>query len=596
MKINFAFLIGMLAMTGAPTASALTLTVGSPGCNYTSLQSAINALAANPDSSHTIKLKSGTIAIPNGVVMNIPASDIFLTGGFANCIDAAPTTGQRTTLDATGGSNGTAMSIDAGNRSLQQWIRFDSVTVRGGNSETGPLENPEGGGLELRGHARVYLDNVSRIDGNVSGKGGGVFLNGASSTRRAELLIRDRSAVAGNGAATLGGGIYCENHGTVELIEGKISFNSANDGGGLYLKQGCRLASAAAGSSGIRSIETNEAVRVGSTGGYGGGMYILPDSGNSNPVSLLGDSGNPILVFNNSAYFGGGILARNTTSTRQSLQFSNTIWADNSATYGGGLRLEGGFDVSIHATPGCSYSYLGTGRIGCSAFDNNDSSQGPGALETTIAPGSSLLPKLTITRTRFDNNVGAPALIGYYSESIVVEGAIIRNNRSLASGDQWLSRTLFSLFRQQSIRYTTILANDTDYIVSSQGSAVGDDSLSLLGSIIWAPGTQAWRDLRDPPTPFEYGDCLLAHANSGLPANVAVGDPQLDSTLTPGPTSPALDICDTVFGTPQADYYGQARGYDQPAIPNYYGPYDLGAVERRTPTNDTIFKNGFDTP
>lgn len=594
MKNTLAFLISIVALAGSPTTSALTLTVGSPGCNYTSLQSAINALAANPDSSHTIKLKSGTIAIADGVALNIAASDVFLTGGFANCIDAAPTPGQRTILDATGGNSGTAISIDAGNRSLQQWIRLDAVTVRGGDSETGPLDNPEGGGLEIRGHARVYLDNVSRIDDNYSGKGGGVYLNGASGTRRAELLIRDRSAVAGNTANFMGGGIYCENHGTIELIEGKISFNFANDGGGLYLKQGCRIASVGAGASGVRSIETNQAVRVSNQGGYGGGIFIAPDSSNTNPVNLVGDTGNPILMLNNTAYFGGAMLARNSTNTRQSLQFTNTILADNVATFGGGLRLEGGFDVSILATPGCNYFYLG--RAGCSAFDKNEGLGGTGAIETTVASGTSQLPALTIKRTRFENNAGAPALIGRFQQSMTMEGSIIRNNRSLTSAVEELSRTLFTLFRQQSIRYSTILANDTDSIITTTGSAVGDDSLSVLGSIAWSPGALVWRDFRDPATPFQYGDCFLVHSSAGLPSGVTVANPQLEADLTPGPASPAIDICDTMFGTPEADFLGQARGYNQATIPDLYGPYDLGAIERRTPANDTLFKNGFEAP
>ncbi|HMM65590.1 MAG TPA: hypothetical protein PKC03_01500, partial [Dokdonella sp.] len=114
----------LLALLTASAARAATISVGPSGCNTTSLQSAINSLASSPDTSHTIKLKSGTIAIPNGVSMNLPASDIDIIGGFASCSNAAPTAGQRSTLDASGGNDGTTMTIEAGNRSFQQWTIF----------------------------------------------------------------------------------------------------------------------------------------------------------------------------------------------------------------------------------------------------------------------------------------------------------------------------------------------------------------------------------------------------------------------------------------------------------------------------------------
>lgn len=603
MRTTIAFLIALLAMGSARIVSALTITVGPSGCNTMSLQSAINTLASSSDSSHTIKLKSGTIGIPDGVTMNIPASDVFMTGGFSNCSDSAPTVGQRTTLDATGGGSGTAISIDAGNRSLQQWIRLDAVTVRGGNSETGPLANPEGGGLEIRGHARIYLNNDSRIVDNNSGKGGGIFLNGASSTRRAELQIRDGSSVSDNFASTLGGGIYCENHGTTTLMRGNVSFNDAMDGGGLFLDRGCRLASLAGGSSALKSIDNNRALRVGSSGGYGGGINILSDGSTGNPVSLTGEAGNPILLLNNSATVGGGLYAFNPTSSAVNLSFANTVWYGHRADYGAAMTLEGGISALVEALPSCTYSFFG--RPGCSAFDDNIATSDAGAI--AAYPGSSTAPKnLTINRTRFENNEGSPALIHLYyngDNALTMEGSVIRNNRSVVYGGQAqhpLSRTLIAVtgLEPQSIRYSTILENDTDWIVTSYspGGATSGSPMSMLGSIVWAPGTQVWRLYNNSATTFAFGGCFLTHSNAGLPPSVTVANPQLQADLTPGSTSPALDICDTFFGTPQADFLGQARGYDQATVPDLYGPYDLGAVERRTTANDTIFENGFETP
>ena len=586
----------LLALLTASAARAATISVGPSGCNTTSLQSAINSLASSPDTSHTIKLKSGTIAIPNGVSMNLPASDIDIIGGFASCSNAAPTAGQRSTLDASGGNDGTTMTIEAGNRSFQQWTIFSNTTIRGGSSETAPFSNPEGGGLEVRGHARVWLREDTRVEDNASGKGAGVYLNGASSTRPAELYILDGSSISNNVAITLGGGVYCNNFGTVEFFDGQISFNDANNGGGIYLNPGCKLEGVGTGSGNLKSIDNNRALIAGSSGGFGGAIYLGTDGATANPVHLVGDPGNPILFLNNSATYGGGLYASNNSATRVSLDFTNTIWLGHRANQGAGMLLSGRFDASIEAQPGCTYSFFGAS--GCSAFDDNDASDGPGAIYINTGASTGTLGRLTIKRTRFENNEGAPAVVAAGYATLAIEGAIVRNNRSLAVGAFVpFHRTIFASVGEvpQSVRYSTILTNDTDNIFTSLATSPGN-TLNLVGSIVWSPGTLIWRNWDNGPSTVEHDGCLIGHSGTGLPAGVIVADPMLESNLTPGIGSPALDVCGLVGGAPSQDYYGQERGYDQPSIPNLYGPNDLGAVERRTAIDDTIFRNGFEVP
>ncbi len=588
----------LLGLLTASIASAATISVGPSGCNTTSLQAAINNLSGSADTSYTIKLKAGTIAIPSGVSMSVPASDIDIIGGFASCNDASPTAGLRSTLDASGGGDGTTMTIDAGNRSLQQWITFTNATIRGGSSETGPFSNPEGGGLEVRGHARVWLRDDTRVEDNASGKGAGVYLNGASSTRPAELYILDGSSISNNVAITLGGGVYCNNFGAIQFYDGRISFNDANDGGGVYLNPGCKLVGIGTGSGNLKSIDNNRALVAGSSGGSGGAIYLKADSAIANPIHLVGDPGNPILMLNNSASSGGGgIYAGNNSTALITLDLINTIWLGQRATAGAGLLLSGRFDTRIEAQPGCSYSFFGAS--GCSAFDDNDASNGAGAILFYGGDTEALAGQLTIKRTRFENNDGAPAIVGTFRAELTMEGAIVRNNRSLPYGYLPYEHTLFGLDSgtPHSIRYSTILANDTFYIFS-YGFLSSGSTLNLVGDIVWAPGTQVWRnfDGSGPATVQHFG-CLIAHSATGLPSGVIVANPMLESNFTPGVTSPALDVCnDSIGGAPSQDYYGQARGFDQVAIVNVLGPNDLGAVERRTAIDDTIFRDGFENP
>jgi predicted outer membrane repeat protein len=586
----------LLALLSASIAGAATISVGPSGCNTTSLQTAINSLSGSPDTSYTIKLKAGTIAIPSGVSMNVPASDIDIIGGFASCNDASPTAGLRSTLDASGGGDGTTMTIDAGNRSTQQWITFRNATVRGGSSETAPLSNPEGGGLEVRGHARVWLRDDTRVEDNASGKGAGVYLNGATSTRPAELYILDGSSISNNVAITLGGGVYCNNFGAIQFYDGQISFNDANNGGAIYLNPGCRLEGIGTGSGNLKSIDNNRALINGSTGGYGGAIYLSPDGAIANPIHLVGDPGNPILFLNNSATYGGGLYALNNSATRVSLDFINTIWLGHRATQGAGMLMGGRFNTSIEAQPGCTYSFFGAS--GCSAFDDNDASDGAGAIRMDTGATTGALAQLSIKRTRFENNAGAPAIASMGYATLTMEGSVIRNNLSLSSGFAPFERTLFGFAGgvAQSVRYSTILANNTDNIFSSYVSAAPGSALNVVGTIVWAPGTLIWRNWDNGPSTIEHDGCLIGHSGSGLPAGVIVADPMLESDLTPGVASPALDVCGIVGGAPSQDFHGQARGFDQPAIPNLYGPNDLGAVERRTAIDDTIFRNGFEIP
>lgn len=301
-------------------AAARTITVGSTGCQYIGLQYALDDLAdeAGP---HVIKLRTQTIAIPNGLVLDTTNTSYSFIGGHASCADATPTGSQRTVLDATGGDEGTAFAINGNGNSSRPAVVLSRLTIRGGSSETGIFSNPEGGGLEVRGRVIVQLNDATRVDSNASGKGGGVYLRGASASGLATLFIVGGSRISNNSAISTGGGVHCEEHGEVLHDNGEISFNSAERGGGAFVRGSCVYdAQVQAGSfSGI----TNNLSSL-----YGGGLL----QEGTGPLSLRGAVDVPFWFINNiAATDGGAVFLINSTASRTTALLENVAMLGNRA-------------------------------------------------------------------------------------------------------------------------------------------------------------------------------------------------------------------------------------------------------------------------
>lgn len=93
----------------------------------------------------------------------------------------------------------------------------------------------QGGGIHSRFGSIVTLKDGGKISNNVaesveydSGRGGGVYLYQSS-------LVIENGEISGNMAKKGGGGIYCENNGTVKIEAGNIAGNVAPNGGGIYM-------------------------------------------------------------------------------------------------------------------------------------------------------------------------------------------------------------------------------------------------------------------------------------------------------------------------------------------------------------------------
>ncbi len=582
----------VVALVAAGHATARTITVGNGGCQYIGLQFALDDLAdeAGP---HVIKLRTQTIAIPDGLVLNTSSTSYTFIGGHSSCSDASPTGTQRTVLDAAGGDNGTAFAINGNSGSATPVVILRGLTVRGGSSETGIGANPEGGGLEIRGRVTVQLAGATRIEANASGKGGGVYLRGTSASAPATLFILGDSRILDNAATTTGGGIHCEQHGDVLHDYGQVSFNAAQTGGGAYLRDTCGY-DALVQAGAFTAIANNTAETSAGLVQLGG-----------RPLLLRGAPNAPFWFIGNVAERDAAALLVSNSTARTEALLENVVMLGNRSGGGAGaaMILVGAVDATMRPRSGSSRcAFPGVGFGACSALVDN--------VQTAFAQGGVVhlwesvereSPNLTVRRTAFIDNRGLNLFGTYGPGHFDIESALITGTHLHAGSSTFPS----ALFWSSPDRYGTVPTPPLQRIVSStivettrdgSNSVVfdhGRSPINLTGSIVHAPGL-AGRNTASSGVVTHNG-CLLVHEASGFPSSPApplVGAPGLDAALVPTALSPALDQCASTL-VPGVDFHGSPRAVDQAGVPNRFGPVDLGAIERPA-DNDIIFRNGFD--
>lgn len=581
------FLWLVTSLAAAVPLHAATITVGNGGCQYIGLQFALDALESQPG-PHVIKLRTQTIAIPNGLVLDTHDTDYTFIGGHASCADAQPTPGQVTVLDASGGDDGTAFAVNGHSSSHTPEVAIHGVVIRGGNAETGPFANPEGGGMEIRGRIFVLLDGGTSIEENASGKGGGVYLRGDNANERVTVQLLGDSFIGFNQASASGGGIHCEDHGLIYLDRGQVSGNtSADDGGGIALYNQCGL-DALVQAPGFAGLVGNEA------GDGGGGIYMQGRA----TIALRGASSMPFWVSGNAARWGAGAVLWNPDSTRVTANFRSVVIIDNHAELNGGaLSVESNVDLVIApAVSATTCSYLGVGHGACSAIVGNGhgASNNLSSVVSLYSPSDpTRAPTLTMQRTLLSGNEGHN-LIGAPLENAgiavdIVNSVIVGN--TLRPPFSTTPSALVHLGTDDAdtdlrIRHTTMTGNS---VAGGTGHMLhyGFRPVDLTGALMYNPGLLLRTQFSDPIV--SHGGCLLSHEAGSIAPIVA--DPELDAGLMPGPTSPALDRCSPT-GAPSVDFHGRPRSVDQPGIPDPWGRVDIGALERPA-DSDVIFADGF---
>ena len=195
----------------------------------------------------------------------------------------------------------------------------------------------------IGGEAKVFVDHCD-INNNKNspwGSGGGIY---CASQDTVDYFVEVRnSSIRNNKGASInsyGGGLYvagvCGVHGmnvTVHVLDSKIQGNSANYGGGIYIGTNRNNSFLYVKGS---TISGNTDTSVGQS--YGTGISSYSNSGGSAFIEVEGST-----ISNNKAdscVQGGGIYCCSVDSTRSVIVKNSTI-ANNDATYGGGIFIQG---------------------------------------------------------------------------------------------------------------------------------------------------------------------------------------------------------------------------------------------------------------
>lgn len=539
--------LGLCCLFAAGSAGAATFRVGiGTGCTHATVESAVAAAAANGSSQDEIHIAYATQTL--GSLVEVANHSVALVGGFSSCTAGSPT-GQ-TTLRRFDPTDAFYVHSAAGTAVFS----LDRITVDMGASAKRALR--------LEGNVQAILIDSVLTDGRapLGENGGNAWMSG-----NATLALIRSTIQLGEVNEGSGGGIYCEDGGTV-LVDGGsvVRENKAGDFGGGIFGQGC-------------TIEVQGWIYLNDTSGAGGGIYATGGSSVSLTGSGAEDSGT--LESNLAGEYGGGlyILGAGTTAIARNAK----IVVNSAAVLGGGVAVVGGATFTMDVDPTtCSIAR------GCSELlGNRGGIAGAGAID--VSTGSSATIRQTIIRYgRADDGVGSVAIV---FGTLLIEGCEIYDNDALVIPD--VSR--FLVAGSLTIAFSTIdEATEFSDVFWVQSGA----TFRLYSSIVQADQTF------HAPAFATAIDCVITREQASFPAGgtllLTVTDPTLifeslapfDYRLKRG--SVAQDYCDTFFYTPvDDDLDNQVRGWDDPTRPNLQGAHDLGADEWRP----EIFSDGFET-
>ena len=227
--------LGALAALAGTVAQAAVFTVGSPvgagQCSHGTIQSAFNA-AESSAGADTVRLTRSLTYEPEANSIST-SQELTVEGGYATCTQAA-TDGLKTVVSGAGGATEPVFRITVNTGGI---VRLRLLTISGGDEDG----SGRGGGIYFRGNGVLDIRD-SLIANNLAGNGGGIYAEGTGSD--AELVIGANVGISNNTARFDGGGIVADQVEMSMLEPGSLLFG-------------------------------NDAIGVGGSGGYGGGLYIV---------------------------------------------------------------------------------------------------------------------------------------------------------------------------------------------------------------------------------------------------------------------------------------------------------------------------------
>jgi hypothetical protein len=383
----------ILLMVGA--AEATTLKVCPSGCDYTSIQTAIEY--ANP---------GDTINVSEGIYKE----NIKTTKSLA--IEGAGI--GRTIFD--GLYSGPVFTIGPGPSSMGALIvSLSGMTIEHGKADFGGGILNQGSGWNEGDSVTTLIDcNVTHNEAN---EGGGGIWNGRGLIRLNSSTITNNMATHPGEQGGSGGGIYDDSLATLDInANSSITNNTAVYSGGGISSQG--------------RVNLNSGIITGNRAAIGGGIYT------NLVINMTGGS-----ISNNTANVGGGVYNDQSGGfvTLQLNLTGGSIDHNYAETYGGGIYNNQGL-VNLSGTSidhnrarmfggGGIYNNLGWVNLNGSSISNNHAGSYGGGIYDNVDTSSGLYSTVNLISGSIDHNIAKAKLSGggIYN----VYGTVITGNRSL---------------------------------------------------------------------------------------------------------------------------------------------------------------------
>ena len=577
----------------------------------TKIQNAINSGASE------IRIASNIIYEEN-ITINNPLVDLTLRGGFSSC------TAAENNLQSNLQQDWTQITRTIGQQSSVFTINglpdnnitvFENITIVGGDGQG----STSGGSLRVENtESDVLMRNVRLTGGFNMATGGGLSVISSNS-----VVILKNTSIDNNQTSSNGGGIYCNDFSGMNKFTSIIlDTNSAitgnvtqNHGGGAYLDQRCLL-SVFSGSStpfpipknksgtttkGIGTLADNSGVTMNLANGFGGGVYLSGGAGllvygnelctadacfgdNTNPANIVANSSNEDMSAPSGN--GGGIYA---TGMNTDVTIVAGWIAANK------VLLNSGGAIALFDSANLTVSRNGSNcwdAVRCNYFSSNTASQNGGVIYNNNATAN-------ISHAYFEGSRASTGVAIYSTNNAMtnVDTSVFDHNGLGGDIDYFDNALIFATSgADMEMKYVTIADNDVTLgvfriendisTILLLNSSIVDDAAS--GPVIAFSGVSSG---------FVLANCVMAHETSSLTgSNNTIDDPEFVNRVNRdyhlGNTSPAIDYCNTLTTSTNKDIDFQGRGWDNPNLSNFIGPFDIGADESFSKGYLTIGSDG----
>lgn len=568
-------LLTSVLLTCLVTSGSAFVTVGAtPDCDFHSIVDAYD------DADVFVRISTDSVY-----------SDLFtfrktkwLTGGYDTCAEAEAGILGESKTQWTGFNAGAVIGIDA-DLATVSIITLDNFDIFEGRDVS-----PGGaGGILIEGNSTLLLAN-SDVHDNEGDQGGGIRVVGQNAS-----VIISNTFISSNSAEDFGGGVYCDKGASFTMLgESAINFNTAtNKGGGIMADGDCQIEDE---SGSIASGFSAEFGIFGNQADFGGGVYLQGGA----DMLLTGDDNHPAGIdlnfsMNVNEQFRGGAGVYITGASSTFAGVNSRIINNFAMTSGAGIVV-------------LDFAHFTMTRLDSKCWDNDAcSSLSQNVVNTaTGTEGAGYIANnavVNISQTKIDNNQARRrSVFNIKNASVRLEGNVITNNKAPMS--PVTSDNLFALEDNASLdfHYNTLTENNSAAMFELKLKK--EQLLKVHNSIIWDQGNiYTTVDNSGQTLPLEQDvtfSCNGVHSIDSL-ADIDFSDtfainPEFVDAANGNyhviPSSFALDMCDeSIIQSSFKDLNGNNRGYDDPNVLNFKGPYDAGAYEL---TEEPIFKNGFE--